>query len=85
MVIFIFYRILCFLLGIFFSTIGVTYLIIYLSLFSLGFSFIDYLSYIFSHCEIYFLIVGLFLLTLSLFFDSKWKRFIAFLKDRRHP
>lgn len=85
MVIFIFYRILCFLLGIFFSTIGVTYLIVYLSLFSLGFSFLGYLKYVFSHFEIYFLIIGLFLLTLSLFFDSKWKKFISYLKDRRNP
>lgn len=83
MVIFIFYRILLFIVGILFSTYGLTYLIIYFSLFSLGFSFFDYLRFILSHNEIYFLIIGLTLITLSIFFDDKWKKFISYRKDRR--
>ena len=83
MVIFIFYRIFIFVLGIVFSAYGITCLIIYLSLFSLGFSILDYLRFILSHNEIYFLISGLTLLTISLLFDDKWRKFIAFRKDRR--
>ena len=83
MVIFIFYRILCVVLGIVLTTLGIVYLIIFSSLLSLGFSFSSYLRYVFSNNEIYLLIIGIGLITLSLFFDSKWKKFITYYKDRR--
>ncbi len=59
-------------------------MIIYLSLFSLGFTFIEYLQYMFTSYTFYLIPIGLLLICLSLFFDSKWKRFIQHRKDRRH-
>lgn len=83
MVIFIFYRIVCFLIGILLTTLGLSYLLIYFSLFGLGYSLIDYLRFVFTHSEIYLLIFGCFFLAFSLFFDPFWKRFIAYRKARR--
>lgn len=84
MVIFIFYRIFCFLIGILLTTLGISYLFIYFSLFGLGYSFIDYLRFVFTHSEIYLLIFGAFFLSFSLFFDPFWRKFIAYRKARRH-
>ena len=70
------YRILVFILGVIFLSIGLSMMIIYLSLFSLGFSFEQYINYLFSNFTFYFIPIGFLLLCLSLFFDSKWKKFI---------
>ncbi len=70
------YRILVFILGVIFLSIGLSIMIIYLSLFSLGFSFEQYINYLFSNFTFYFIPIGFLLLCLSLFFDSKWKKFI---------
>ncbi|CDC41287.1 unknown [Firmicutes bacterium CAG:449] len=70
------YRILVFILGAIFLSIGLSIMIIYLSLFSLGFSFEQYINYLFSNFTFYFIPIGFLLLCLSLFFDSKWKKFI---------
>lgn len=84
MVIFIFYRISFFILGIAMISISSTYFIICLSLFNLGFSLFDYIRYICSNSEMVIFLIGIILLTISLFFDEKWKKFIAYRKARRH-
>ena len=85
MVIFIFYRILCFLLGITLTTIGITYVIIFSSLLGIGFSFVEFIRIIMSNNEIYLLIGGVSLIIFSLFFDNLWSKFISWNKGRRNP
>ena len=49
-------------LGIILSSIGLTYIIIYLNLLLIGFSFIDYLEYVFTKIECLLFFVGYILL-----------------------
>ena len=70
------YRIIIFILGVFLLSFGLSMMLIYLSLFSLGFDFNGYLEYMFSNYSFYLIPIGLFLICLSLFFDNKWKSFI---------
>jgi len=45
--------------------IGFTYIILYLNLFSIGYNFLEYVNFIFSRIECYFVFVGLTILILS--------------------
>lgn len=76
------YRIIIFILGIFLLSFGLSMMLIYLSLFSLGFGFNEYLEYMFSNYSFYLIPIGLFLVCLSLFFDNKWKSFINKRKNK---
>lgn len=78
------YRVLIYILGVILFSVGLTCMIIYLSLFSLGFTIEEYFQYMFSSYVFYLIPVGILLICLSLFFDSKWKKFIQHRKDRRH-
>lgn len=77
------YRILTYTLGIVLLSAGLTFMIIYLSLFSIGFGVEEYFDYMFSSYTFYLIPSGILLICLSLFFDSKWKKFIQHRKDRR--
>ena len=77
-----FYRILMFTIGVILFAIGITFLIMYLSLFSMGFTLNEFLIYFMNNGTFYLLPLGLLMIMVSLFFDSKWKRFILWRKDR---
>ena len=64
-------RYLLFVLGIILSTIGLSYIIIYLNLLFMGFSFINYLKYIFTKFECLSFFIGYILL---FFLIKKGKR-----------
>lgn len=66
-----------FIVGIFFSTIGLSYIIIYLNLLVMGFSFIDYLKYIFTRVECLLFFVGYIILMLQIFKGGK--KWITFM------
>ena len=78
------YRILLYLIGLISLSLGISMMIMYLSLFSLGFTFNEYLEYMFSNYSFYLIPFGILLICLSLFFDAKWNKFIQHRKDRRH-
>ena len=76
------YRIIVFILGIFLLSFGLSMMLIYLSLFSLGFDINEYLEYMFSNYSFYLIPIGLFLICVSLFFDNKWQSFINKRKNK---
>lgn len=75
-------RILLFILGIFITSIGLMYLLIYISLFGSGINFFTYLFYFISRVEIYLLPIGLIILIISICFDYKWHKFIKYRKNK---
>ena len=60
-------RIFFFLLGFGLMTIGFTYLILYLNYMSIGYNFLEYVNFIFSKYECYFVVIGFVIMTLSIF------------------
>lgn len=60
-------RIFFFLIGFGLSVIGFTYIISYLNLFTLGYSLKEYLSFIMTRYECIIAIIGLLIITLSIF------------------
>lgn len=79
-----FYRILIYVLGVISLSIGLSMMIIYASLFGLGFSLEEYFEYLLSNYTFYFIPIGMLLICFGLFFDSKWKKFIQKNRDQRH-
>ncbi len=59
-------RIILFILGLIMSSMGLSYIIMYLNLLVIGYSFIDYLIYIFTKLECIIFFVGYILLLLSI-------------------
>ena len=59
-------RIIMFIIGLIMASIGLSYIIIYLNLLVIGYSFIDYLIYIFTKLECIIFFVGYILLLLSI-------------------
>jgi hypothetical protein len=62
-----FYKIFLFFIGFLLTVIGFTFIIIYLNLTSMGYSFFDYLKYICSRVECLISIVGIILIIVSLY------------------
>ena len=60
------YKFLLFLLGILFVSIGIFFLILYLNLFTLGYSFFGFVKFIIRRVECWFILFGVVLLYLSL-------------------
>ncbi|MEG1647798.1 MAG: hypothetical protein RR325_03435 [Bacilli bacterium] len=60
-------RILFFLLGFGLSIIGAVYIISYLNLLSLGYNFFDYVNFIIRRVECLNMLVGLIIISLSIF------------------
>lgn len=60
-------RIFFFLLGFGLMTMGFIYIILYLNLLSIGYSFNDYVNYIIRHIECYFALVGLIIINLVIY------------------
>lgn len=65
------YRVFFFLLGFGFMVIGFTYIVTYLNLLTMGYSFIDYLSFIFTRIECLFSLVGLLMVSLVIFLSGR--------------
>lgn len=59
-------RIILFILGLIMSSMGLSYIIMYLNLLVIGYSFIDYLIYIFTKLECIIFFAGYILLLLSI-------------------
>ena len=64
-------RIFFFLFGFGLMVIGFTYIILYLNLFTIGYNFLEYVNFIFSRVECYFVFVGLIILVLSMFIKGE--------------
>lgn len=47
--------------------VGFTYIILYLNLLAVGYNFLEYVNFIFSRVECYFVLIGLIILILSIF------------------
>lgn len=60
------YKLFIFLIGIFFTSIGLFFLILYLNLFTLGYSFFDFVKFIIMRPECWLFTIGLLLLYFSL-------------------
>ncbi len=61
------YRIMFFLLGFGLMVIGFTYIVTYLNLLTMGFSFINYIKFIFTRIECLFGIIGFIIVTITIF------------------
>ena len=66
-------RIVLFLLGFGFSVIGFMYMILYLNLFSLGYSMKEYLNFIFSRYECILGVIGFLVVTFTIFYKGDKK------------
>ncbi len=62
-----FLRIILFFLGAIFMLIGNFYIVVYINLFSFGYTITEYLEYIFTRYECYFTFLGIVLIVLSVY------------------
>lgn len=71
-------RIFFFLFGFGLMVVGFTYVILYLNLLSIGYNFLEYVNFIFSRIECYFIFVGLVILILSICIkgDAKYELYL---------
>ncbi len=58
-------------IGFILSTIGATYIICYLNLLTIGYNFIDYVNFIISRFECWYLVIGFTILVISLYLNGK--------------
>lgn len=61
------FRFLLFTLGIFLSSYALTFIIIYLNLLSMGYTFLEYVNFIIRKAECILLLFGIFLIIISMF------------------
>ena len=66
-------RVFFFLFGFGLMVVGFTYVILYLNLISIGYNIFEYVNFIFSRIECYFVIIGLVILILSMFIKGEKK------------
>lgn len=66
-----FFRIICFFMGILFTVSGFVSLILYLNLLSIGYSFFEYVNFIIRRIEVLSLFIGMFMLFISIFYRRK--------------
>ncbi len=66
-------RIIMFIIGLIMASIGLSYIIIYLNLLVIGYSFIDYLIYIFTKLECIIFFIGYMLILLSIIVKRRKK------------
>lgn len=62
-----FFRIFLFILGFFLMLIGNFYIVVYINLFSFGYTISEYLEYIFTRYECYFSLIGIIFIILSVY------------------
>lgn len=66
-----FFRIICFFMGILFTVTGFVDLILYLNLLSIGYSFLEYVNFIIRRIEVLSLFIGMFMIFISIFYRRK--------------
>lgn len=66
-----FFRIICFFMGILFTVTGFVNLILYLNLLSIGYSFFEYVNFIIRRIEVLSLFIGMFMIFISIFYRRK--------------
>lgn len=68
-------RFFVFLFGFGLSVIGATFLILYLNLMTVGYSFTEYVNFIIRRPELYYLIIGLLIITITIMWkeDKKYE------------
>ncbi len=66
-------RILFFIIGLFFMTIGNVFILLYLNLLTLGYNFIFYVNFITRRFECYYLLIGLIIVLLTIFIKGDKK------------
>lgn len=60
-------RIILFILGFFLMVWGNFYIIVYINLFSFGYTIVEYLEYIFTSYECYYAVIGFILVLLAIY------------------
>ena len=60
-------RVFFFLLGFGFTVIGFSFIILYLNLTTIGYNFYNYVNFIFRRIECYFSVIGIIIMSLSIF------------------
>ena len=66
-------RVFFFLLGFGFTVIGFSFIILYLNLTTIGYNFYNYVNFIFRRIECYFSIIGIIIMSLSIFIKGDRK------------
>ena len=66
-------RVFFFLLGFGFTVIGFSFIILYLNLTTIGYNFYNYVNFIFRRVECYFSVVGIIIMSLSIFIKGDRK------------
>ena len=64
-------KILLFLFSYILITIGLTFILVYINLFSFGYSFFEYLEFIFTSIESLMFFIGLFIMTILVWNNTK--------------
>ncbi len=77
-------RVLLFTLGIFISSYSLMFIIIYINLFKMGYNFIDYIKYIFTHTECLLIYIGLLMIIISLKKVNKKEKRIKTINRRKN-
>jgi len=60
------FKIIIYLIGVFFTSLGIFFTIIYLNLLTLGYSFGDFVKFISRKLEFWFILIGIILIIISL-------------------
>ena len=69
-------KILLCLTGIFLTSYSLMFIIVYLNLLNMGYSFIEYLKYIFTHIECLLIFLGILLIYISQRKDKKYELYL---------
>lgn len=69
-------KILLCLVGIFLTSYSLMFIIVYLNLLNMGYSFIEYIKYIFTHIECLLIFLGILLIYISLRKDKKYELYL---------
>lgn len=64
-------RVVFFLIGFGLMTIGCSYIITYLNLFSFGYTLEEYLKYVLTRYECYYSVIGLLLITITIYYKGE--------------
>ena len=68
------FKFLIFLFGFGLSVIGLSYIIIYLNLLSIGYNFLEYVNFIIRRVECYFSIIGFIIIILSIALKGDYRK-----------
>ena len=69
-------KILLCLVGIFLTSYSLMFIIVYLNLLNMDYSFIEYIKYIFTHIECLLIFLGILLIHISLRKDKKYELYL---------